>query len=232
MSEEEGEVSATSPRRELVLRILTPNNQIEGFSLSLRMENQDNTLRLFVFHGTSRDDAEQHWFMCEAIWSVKRIKYEVMKIVRLETTFRDRALTWYMKYNATALIGQARSLAKIKQNLLREFQKLKLESQCITKIKEIKQKQGETVWDYEQWFKILLDQLAFQIQDVQHREWFIEGLLPHIRVPLTQRKVMNQSKVTHTNNMKKCNQRLLEKATPKIWDQKRLAVTMESISLA
>nr|NP_817260.1 ORF40g [Pinus koraiensis]AAO74105.1 ORF40g [Pinus koraiensis] len=33
--------------------------------------------------------------------------------------------------------------------------------------------------------------------------------------------------VTGTNNMKKCNQRLLEKATPKIWDQKRLAVTME-----
>ncbi|KAF3613920.1 ORF57g [Capsicum annuum] len=33
--------------------------------------------------------------------------------------------------------------------------------------------------------------------------------------------------VADTNNIKKCNQRLLEKATPKIWDQKRLAVTIE-----
>ncbi|PHT38091.1 hypothetical protein CQW23_21664 [Capsicum baccatum] len=33
--------------------------------------------------------------------------------------------------------------------------------------------------------------------------------------------------IAGTNNIKKCNQRLLEKATPKIWDQKRLAVTIE-----
>ncbi|PHU07566.1 hypothetical protein BC332_24055 [Capsicum chinense] len=33
--------------------------------------------------------------------------------------------------------------------------------------------------------------------------------------------------VADTNNIKKCNKRLLEKATPKIWDQKRLAVTIE-----
>jgi hypothetical protein len=82
---------------------------------------------------------------------------------------------------------------EIKRDLLREFQKPKSESQCITEIKEIKQQVGETVWDYDQWFKILLDRLTFQIQDVQHREWFIVGLLPHIWVPLTQQKVMTQS---------------------------------------
>jgi hypothetical protein len=73
-------------------------------------------------------------------------------------------------------VGQARSLDEIKQDLLREFQKPKSESQCITKIKEIKQKEGETIWDYDQRFKILLDRLTFQIQDVQHREWFIAGV--------------------------------------------------------
>jgi hypothetical protein len=31
------------------------------------------------------------------------------------------------------------------------------------------------VWDYDQRFNILLDRLTFQIQDVQHREWFIAG---------------------------------------------------------
>jgi len=32
------------------------------------------------------------------------------------------------------------------------------------------------------------------------------------------------------NNIKKCNQCLLEKATSKIWDQKQLTVTMEKIT--
>jgi hypothetical protein len=88
MSEEEGEVSATSPRRVSVLRILTPNSQIGGISLRLRMVNQDSTLRLPMFHGMGRDDAEQHWFMCEVIWSVKRITDEATKIAQLETTFQ------------------------------------------------------------------------------------------------------------------------------------------------
>jgi hypothetical protein len=42
------------------------------------------------------------------------------------------------------------NLRKIKQALLIEFQKLKFESQCITKIKEINYKVGESMWDYDQ----------------------------------------------------------------------------------
>jgi hypothetical protein len=38
--------------------------------------------------------------------------------------FRDRALMWYMKYKATAPVGQARSLTEIKRDLLKEFQNL------------------------------------------------------------------------------------------------------------
>jgi hypothetical protein len=76
------------------------------------MVNQDSTLRLPTFHGMGRDDAEQHWFTCEAIWSVKRVTDEASKIAQLETTFRDRALTWYMKYKATTPVGQARSLTR------------------------------------------------------------------------------------------------------------------------
>jgi hypothetical protein len=72
-----------------------------------------------------KDDAEQHWFTCEAIWFVKRITDEATKIVQLETMFRDRALTWYMKYKATASAGQARSLTEIKRYILKEFQKPK-----------------------------------------------------------------------------------------------------------
>jgi hypothetical protein len=110
-----------------------PTVSLGGHSLRLRMVNQDSTLRLPVFHGMGRDDAEQHWFTCEVIWSVKRITDEASKIVQLETTFRDRALMWYMKYKATALVGQMRSLTEIKRDILKEFQKPKSESQCITR---------------------------------------------------------------------------------------------------
>ena len=53
-------------------------------------------------------------------------------------TFRDIALAWYMNYKVNALVGQVRPLMEIKRDLLREFQKHKLESHCITEIKEIK----------------------------------------------------------------------------------------------
>jgi hypothetical protein len=102
-SEEEGKVNATLPRRVSIVRSLTTNSQVKGFCLRVTMVNQDSTLRLPVFHGMGKDDAEQHWFMCEAIWFVKRIIDEARKFVQLETMFRDRALTWYMKYKATAL---------------------------------------------------------------------------------------------------------------------------------
>jgi hypothetical protein len=92
--------------------------------------------------------------------------------------FRDKALTSYMKYKAIAPTGQERSLTEIKQYLLREFQKPKSKSQSIIEIKDINCKEGETVWGYDQQFKILLDRLTFQIQEVQDREWFIAGVSP------------------------------------------------------
>jgi hypothetical protein len=68
----------------------------------LKMANQDSNLRLPVFHRIGKDDAEKHWFTCESIWYVKRITDEEVKIVHLETMFRDRSLTWYMKCKAIA----------------------------------------------------------------------------------------------------------------------------------
>jgi len=73
MSEEEDEVGATSLGRVSVQRSQTPHNVFRRHSSILRMENQDNTLRLPVFYGTGRDDAEKHLFTCEVIWSVKKI---------------------------------------------------------------------------------------------------------------------------------------------------------------
>ena len=50
--------------------------------------------------------------------------------------------------------------------------------------KEIKKKVGETVWEYYQILKDLLSKLSFKLPEVQHREWFLAGLLPHIHIIL------------------------------------------------
>jgi hypothetical protein len=47
-----------------------------------------------------------------------------------------------MKYKATAPVGQMKVPDRIKRDILKEFQNPKSESQCITKIKEIKKKLG------------------------------------------------------------------------------------------
>ena len=64
-----------------------------------------------------------------------------------------------MKYSN----GQARTLAEENDALTAEFKKPKSKSQCITEIKEIKQKLTETVWEFDQKFKTLLDQVSFVI---------------------------------------------------------------------
>jgi hypothetical protein len=115
-----------------------------------------------------------------------------VKIAQLATTFRGRALVWYMKLQSIMPTGQARTLAEIKKALLKEFKNPKSESQYITELKEIKQVQTESVWDFDQRFKDVMGRLTFQIPDQQHQEWFIAGLLPHIRRPLIQQKVVSQ----------------------------------------
>ena len=44
------------------------------------------------------------------------------KISQLETMFRERALSWYMKFKATTLEEQVIFLVEINQALLKEFQ--------------------------------------------------------------------------------------------------------------
>ena len=71
------------------------------------------------------------------------------------------------------------------------FRKPKSESQCITKIKEIKQSLVESVWDFDQRFKTLMAKVSFQMSD---EEWFTAALLKHIRGPLMQQKIKSQTK--------------------------------------
>jgi len=58
-----------------------------------------------------------------------------------------------------------KSLNAIKTSLIYEFKKPKSESHCITKLKEIKQRIDELVWEFDQRFKTLTCHLSFQIPD-------------------------------------------------------------------
>ena len=139
-------------------------------------------MKLPTFKGIGEEDPEQHWFLCEAIWTIKGIQDDNTKLVKLATTLRERALTWYMNYTSAI----PRTLIQVRTAMIKEFKKPKSKSQCITELKDIKQLPIELVWDFDQKFKALIDQFSFEFVPEQHKEWFIAALLPHIRIPLMQ----------------------------------------------
>ena len=57
-------------------------------------------MKLPTSRGTGEKYPEQHWFLCEAVWTIKQIQDDNTKLVQLATTLRERALTWYMKYTS------------------------------------------------------------------------------------------------------------------------------------
>jgi hypothetical protein len=88
--------------------------------------------------------------------------------------------------NIVQRLAQPKPLNQIKNALIADFKKPKSESKCITKLKEIKKKVVELVWEFDQRFKTLTGRLTFQIPDEQNKEWFIVALLLHIKFPLMQ----------------------------------------------
>lgn len=56
-------------------------------------------IKLPIFRGTGLEDPNEHWILCEAMWDVKKVTDDNVKMAQLKTTFRDRALNWFMKYS-------------------------------------------------------------------------------------------------------------------------------------
>jgi hypothetical protein len=83
-------------------------------------------MRLPIFRGDGSEDPDQHWFLCEAVWSIKKVNDEAVKRAQFSTTLRDRALSWYMKFVKGTV--QPKPLNDIKTALSAEFKKPKLES--------------------------------------------------------------------------------------------------------
>jgi hypothetical protein len=90
-------------------------------------------MRLPTFRGDGSEDLDQHWFICEVVWSIKNVIDEAVKRAQFSVTLRDHALSWYMKLFQG--IAQPKPLNEIKNALVEEFKKPKSESQCITELK-------------------------------------------------------------------------------------------------
>jgi hypothetical protein len=86
----------------------------------------ENDMRLPIFKGDRSEDLDQHWFLCEAIWSIKNITDEDVKINWSSTTLRDLTLSWYMKL--IQRLVHLKTLNEIKNALVVEFKKPKSKS--------------------------------------------------------------------------------------------------------
>ena len=111
---------------------------------------------------------------------VRLVQNVDLKKAQMIMTLRGCALDWFMKLCIVPPGTPHNTLEEIRAAMIFEFRKPKYESQCITEIKEIKQALVESVWDFDQLFKTLIAKVSFQMSDVQHKEWFIVVLLPHI----------------------------------------------------
>ena len=76
-------------------------------------------------------------------------------------TLRGRAMYWSMKLFSMLVGTLQKTLEDIRWATISEFRNPQSKSQCITKIKEIKQAPAETVWDFDQWFKTLMAKVSF-----------------------------------------------------------------------
>ena len=137
-------------------------------------------MKLPMFHGNDTNDPEQYWFLCEAAWTAKQTTNDDVKKGQLVTTLRDRVLDWYMRFIQVLQGTTTKTLDEIRKGLLEEFKKPKSEVQYIMELKEIKQFPNQTVWDFDQRFKMLMALVSFDMSDVLHKEWFITAMVPHI----------------------------------------------------
>lgn len=54
-------------------------------------------------------------------------------------------------------------------------------------------KPGETAWELDQRLKCKIREANMNLIYGQHHEWFMASLLPHVRVTLSQQKIMTQA---------------------------------------
>jgi len=76
--------------------------------------------------------------------------------------------------------------------LNKQFSRPKLEAQSIIGFKEIIMLLGETPWELDQRLKCTICEANMTLIDGQRREWFVALLMWHVRIALSQQRLMTQ----------------------------------------
>lgn len=74
--------------------------------------------------------------------------------------------------------------------LNKEFSRPKSEAQLIVGFKEITMKLGKKIWELYQSLKCEIYEANMNLTNGQHCELFVASLLPHLRVVLSQKKII------------------------------------------
>ena len=98
------------------------------------------------------------------------------KIAQFPSALRKRAFTWYMNFTK----NKARTKDETKTNYLAFFKIEDVAHLAAQKLKDIKQIAGEIVREY----KYLLNQIPYNIDSNLLVQWYVAGLLHHVRAPL------------------------------------------------
>ena len=114
------------------------------------------------------------------MWDATNVTNDDKKIAKFVGALRKRALTFYMNF----IENKERTKHEIKKNFLAFF-KIEYFTQIVAqKLKDIKEITREIVREYDKRFKDLLSQLSYNIDSNLLVQWYVAGLLHHVRDPL------------------------------------------------
>ena len=99
-------------------------------------------------------------------------------MAQLVGTLRKRALTWYMTYIERT---PQESKAEIKVQFLSFFKTPDAKHLAAKNLKTTSQKSTESVQEYEKWWKDLINQLDYVIDEQLLIQWFLAGLSQKIQ---------------------------------------------------
>ena len=114
------------------------------------------------------------------MWDVADVIDDNKKITQFVGALRKGSLTRYMNFTE----NQARSKDEIKMNFVAFFKIEDVAHLVSQKMKDIKQIPREIVREYDKRFKDLLSKIRYNIDGNLLVQWYVAGLLHHVRVPV------------------------------------------------
>jgi hypothetical protein len=146
-------------------------NQTSQKSIVLKKKTTMGLNHIPIYEGD--EDPKIHWFICEKFWDATDITDEDKQMAQFGATLRHHTLTWFMNYTE----NQNWSKSDIKNNFLSFFKVQDVAHLAAHKLKEIKQRPGESVREYDKIFKDLLSQIPSTIDQDLLVQWYVVGLL-------------------------------------------------------